>query len=1173
MNFEKITTVFLILAIGLVGYLHVQEQGRVYKRIEDETRNKPFVQMDEVFAEPLTLWWGGVTGQYPKYFEKKGMKGLGWAEFPVFELKRLLNEEFGVNIIDWMLNPSRLDHEFRINRRPVCIYPYKWNHPEKEFTNSKNHIISLALEFKGGEQFGIMIRKKDMSKFVDFHKDNGDLDIGQLVANKSLKTAVIKGADYPAEISKIFSTTSKADWSIEQEFEKNIYLLVASENIQLLKMLIAGRVDYIFDHLINNEYLDKLNIDKTNFTKLVYKRTQVGSIKDPNLIQYSVRCNRHPVAEKIVATINQLIPKLRAPNFWTNHRKKIDSNYYPPIIWTRIEEIFRNEIHKKEDQWWLKKYPLKDLLSATLEPLNKDTNNQESKTLSRPFLTPKVSREVKFWVFRDGENVVLVDPGFLSIARRKPSHILFNWNSVLMPSHLPNQFPPELRTLLAKEPNQLTFKEVANLDFKQVRDLHIISGILTPSMLKKIATRGLNLKGLNYYFGQKGIEGELVALLNKNIKKLSLVGMNFLNNPIANKVARNQLNYLNLSGSMMRTKDLQKLFVDHHDSLELLGLQFMMAELNDRTTKTFGKLPWPRLRNLNIAGARLGEDRLSRLISNLNKDLHVLRLEGNYVVPKHFQFISNHYKKLKKLSASIGFILGTEALILPPDIEFLYLGELGISEDNITSIEFPPHLEKLILNVSGGKNRSLNHKTKYLNPDLKYLELYGIRAKSPEISSFLQKMDLPNLEVLSLPSIGLSEDHLKTIADKFKKLSVLGLYNNFVTDTAITHFTNFLYLKQLDLSNNFLTSKGIGSLLALPNINSGLEYLDISNPLDLKPDKFAEKFPKNMKNLTVHGKIFPSDESVFVLKNLPASIETISWQAEFSDDESKKSLLQLIPPNARDLGYLLLKHNNGYLAQLVNSLPNSTMYLNLILKRFDLEKNHYSFPPGLISLYLSIRDSINGKFDNLLASLPFNMRYFYCDGNMAASSINTLFRTKRMSNCELTLDEVIPMECEKFSSGGLTPESVFEILNKNPKQVATTIRENKKFKFVLPNYISDSRLSALNLSGRGVNDKFADILLKMNLSNVIHFWLSHTRLSLPSMIRLLKAISQDVTVVNIFGSNIKYSQIDQLIQALPPRLNRLNISGSSFGQKGYQKFRDWRDRQKKLRGFAPLLIE
>lgn len=38
-------------------------------------------------------------------------------------------------------------------------------------------------------------------------------------------------------------------------------------------------------------------------------------------------------------------------------------------------------------------------------------------------------------------------------------------------------------------------------------------------------------------------------------------------------------------------------------------------------------------------------------------------------------------------------------------------------------------------------------------------------------------------------------------------------------------------------------------------------------------------------------------------------------------------------------------------------------------------------------------------------------------------------------------------------------------------------------------------------------------------------------------------------------------------------LTYFKISGSNFGQKGYQKFHNWRDEQIKLHGIEPILVD
>lgn len=321
--------------------------------------------MDEVFEKPLTLWWPGISGVEPQYFTKNELKGLGWEEFPVYNIKAELRKKFNVNIIDWIVSPSRLDYEFEANRRPICIFPYRWSNPAKEFAQPRKQLISYAVDYDDNRNLGILIRKDDAHRFNDLYKDNGDLDLAKLIDRKDLSTAIVKGVEYHPVVQTAIEILNEGDWKIKENYIKNIHLMVASNNNQLLKMLENKRIDYIFDQLINTKHFEQAKVVKSDFKTIIYKKELASSVKDPRLTRLSVRCNLHPDSFVFLPTINNLLsPEFihaMDKNVWDRHRSKIDKGFQYQ------SRSFQQRLTGKQDTWWYQEFKQDKNLGQALE--------------------------------------------------------------------------------------------------------------------------------------------------------------------------------------------------------------------------------------------------------------------------------------------------------------------------------------------------------------------------------------------------------------------------------------------------------------------------------------------------------------------------------------------------------------------------------------------------------------------------------------------------------------------------------------------------------------------------------------------------------------------------------------------------------------------------------------
>lgn len=174
-----------------------KQTASIYESINLSKDHRPPVLLEEVFKGELTLFWPGLTGEHHKYIQEKGLRGYGRAEYPILSIKDVLKEEYGIKIVDWFVNPSRLEEEFRHSRWPICIYPYEWKDPESEFSKRPNFLYSYSLDMGGDSKKSILFLKSEHQRFKKHIDHLGNLQLKSLIEDHNLSTNLITGYQYP----------------------------------------------------------------------------------------------------------------------------------------------------------------------------------------------------------------------------------------------------------------------------------------------------------------------------------------------------------------------------------------------------------------------------------------------------------------------------------------------------------------------------------------------------------------------------------------------------------------------------------------------------------------------------------------------------------------------------------------------------------------------------------------------------------------------------------------------------------------------------------------------------------------------------------------------------------------------------------------------------------------
>lgn len=1183
MSLERFSTVMLALAIFFAFYLLTEQKNNQYQIISDDNHRKPFVKIAEEFIEPLTLWWPGISGQHPKYIEHGGLRGYGYGEYPLFKLKESLKDDYGVKIIDWFVTPSRLEEEFRLNRRPICVYPYEWTDPEKEFSTPRKKLLSYAFDFGDGGVSFIYVQKENRKNFLKHLDDKGRLKISNLIKDESLSTNLIKGETYPDPVMAAIQKTD-GEWSVKPTYSKSIHLMVASENLQLIKMLAAGRIDYVFDHLLNGDMFRDAGVSPIDFATLNYKRIRIDSLRDQNLIRFSVKCNLHPTSFKIMPTLNEwALDQSRDWNAkisFDRHREKLESGYKGKnSMFGTFQFLFSNDLQTPDARWWYKKYKQNDGFGEPLKPIAKKVSTEETKPYQPTAKAKNLEREVYVQVLQNNESLMIIDPGMFSLTKGDYTDNFSSPVSLSTIYELPNYLTQDQRLMVRTTTATKTrLKELNFLSLDSLKSFAVIGSVvpqdLLVQLLKKIPK---NLQELHIIHSNYKLDSQLGAFLTNDLKKLSLVGSDLTNLQIGKKIQKMNLLHLNLSSSELDHQDLASIFVSQRPHLKNLNFNNVNM-LNKKSINLFANSPWQNLEVLNINTGTLAGQTLTQLLLSIGSNLRELYLGSARTNPTHFVIIHDRFPQLEVLVTKYPWMVmdGRETLAkLPENLRVLRLEQLYLPNNDLTPIKFPKRLEVLQLTQTKIGDKGLKHLSKFLTGNLKELSLTNLDVTSEASNSFIEsglKSWVPSLEKFSFSGNRFNDESLAKLLNHGHKLRDLDLSDNFLSDSIISLFDGKHQIESIDLSDNFFSKKGIIKLLQSPDLKN-LKKLFLRNLLFLEITPFMENLPSHLEELDLYGYIMSERDSEIFLSRLPATLRELVADFQIPQKDGIRVLYDHMPPHLEYIGINDLKSGSVTVNDFLNRLPITLTALQL--SGIKLEPNHssdFSLPSGLKALALIGIKGTDKALTSLFSKVPLGLRHLDYRGQYPVKVYKTIGKKVRtqFEVRSVSPKDQIYSKVSMMSYHGGNVQILAQVLTNNPSfYFSTSFSNNPQNKLPKFPVVKNSNLGFLWLTGRGLTDEIAMSIPDCYYENLTYFMTGKSQITGKGIVHILKRLSPDINTFGFGSSKLKPQEVDDVIAHLPSGIDKLYIGGLQIGEFGYEKFREWREKVKKERGYSP----
>lgn len=144
MKIDSLIIIAMIICIFLYAYLFKYDSVQQFRFIQSQANDHTIVDINQFF-HGNKIMWAHLRGDSPRFIEDQPFRGLGWAEFPMYQIKSMLTSQFDLEIVSWYITSARLEKEFSDNTRPVCFYPYIWRNPKKEFDNKVDFLYSVGM--------------------------------------------------------------------------------------------------------------------------------------------------------------------------------------------------------------------------------------------------------------------------------------------------------------------------------------------------------------------------------------------------------------------------------------------------------------------------------------------------------------------------------------------------------------------------------------------------------------------------------------------------------------------------------------------------------------------------------------------------------------------------------------------------------------------------------------------------------------------------------------------------------------------------------------------------------------------------------------------------------------------------------------------------------------------
>lgn len=572
-------------------------------------------------------------------------------------------------------------------------------------------------------------------------------------------------------------------------------------------------------------------------------------------------------------------------------------------------------------------------------------------------------------------------------------------------------------------------------------------------------------------------------------------------------------------------------------------------------------------------------------------------MDGNFLEPEHFQNIFHRCPELLHIIANYSPFVSRKQkqLQLPSKLETLIMTAARIHSEDVAKIVFPQTLKMIDLSDNPLEDDGLEILGKNLPIGVKNIVLANQKNSSSGLINMFFQDKLPRkwvheLGSLCLNSMRVSDYFLQELSKSTmaQKIDKLELDNNLITDIGSKYLEKFKNISHLAIGQNFITRAGFNTFFA-STLFKQIHSLNIKGTLGLESKYFAQNMPEQLEYLNIEHNPFAFDEFELMMNHLPNSIKTLKAFGIKANHDIVKALINNMPQHLIYLQFDFNQIESTMITNLINALPNSlqVLYLKNIKQGPPLSTNQtkipLSFPKEIEILSFSNNDLPQEYLHTMIRAMPETItRYWFIGTKLDTKTLKILADKKLARDVAYSPDapslESIPVGNNMTVNMGFHNLSDWNTaLKVDPIEIGLNFIKNEihasKKRDNVTTINSPVRIKYLTFNGEELDDEHSLYYIQQDLSTVIHLQLDGTALTHKGLCNFIKKISPDAYSISFQSSSLSYEGVDEVIAALPKHVRTLKIIGLKIGEKGYQKFRDWKALREKELAYEIELTE
>ena len=1151
-------------------------------------------------AEGQSIVFAGLSGVPPRFIDQGPDKGYGWAEYETYEIRKALKEE-GFSIKqDWM-TPARIAHEFKIGS-PICTYPVKWRDPAQTFATKPDRIYSIPIRLEGNESRKLIFHQEDLPKFQKHFDKKGDLNIDSLLQDKALKTLLVRDFDYGSLGLKVLDVDAQGDQFVRKDYQDHVILLLVKDNRQILEMLNAHRFDYVLADAIEDQDFKLTGIKKEKFKEVSYQTQRIGqNIQDPKIMMVSIACSIHPLALKVLPSINEKIFRLRGYE-WSMAKSQYRSSIDPKFRNMDEDEVLNNQFQGVfeaggADYW----YPMQQKFFPGLllaPPPSLQIKRDPIVVVSHPLRWRALSEE-------NGAVTILHEssPNYRKHIRNPNVENSF---ALIYPEALIERYlsAPQRKFYfnsgdLFNHPSAVTdFKNLNLGKFIKSKKLTLFANGLSLEELKVLAPLFPPLKEVVIFGAGTDETTYLVSLLPKQLERLTLISCSLSQSDIHTRIQGMPLKILHLTDSQVTRRQMGTLISNIPESITELSLGYHRGAFSREVAKAFETRSWPHLTFLDLEYDVLFDEHLNSIAKAIPSRIKTLKLGWNYFRPQALiRFFHRDFPQLEDLDLSnshVGSSLAAQ-VTLPSHIKKLFLWSSGITLKNLKKIRLPQELEVLDLSENELGDEGVLEFLSHLSKKVQYLNLSSTKVGNKAVHFLAKPGQFVQITELNLDNNLLKDSDLEILAQGSFEVERLSLKANRIHNTGIeTVAQRWLpHLKALELSQNLITEEGIAALAR--NMNPELLELSLASVIALDAEALAKSLPKHLQKLELGGNQISNHEIGILAPHLPASLLDLQLYNSAFTSEGAWHLARFLPQHLTILMLDGTPIENQGLIHISRALPSTLIDLRLgpvVLNSSGVESLSQNLPKSLSNLSLTHFIAPQGDVVSLFRVLPKSLTQFIIKSSPISldslSMLNshwpnnlrqlTLQGNKLRDQKIMALSHHLPPSIERLALTGseMGDLGLAEISKNSLENLHLLEWENNKFSSQAFNAFM-SRKRSLWYIEVGANEQIQDGFLTSvpqdNLEMIRDLHFNGSSLSENGLEPLLKKLNSNFNSISMGSSRLTPHGVDAVIHALPSALDSLSIRGIAIGEHAKEKFRQHAQEQEARTGLTLNLNE